>query len=213
MKLIRKTQKTSCSKENQEPKHSNYSDLLLKKLREQHVENQNKNFPIGTTSDINYRRNSSFFFSILTHTIIEKNEQVKLNQKKKKKTQSIIPSKTIYPSTISWLLVQITSVRMKNCKKKKLKKKSQLYPKKNTQIKRTHKSIAKKPTIRFQCLSSKPTFKKNIYKKLQCQFIFYRVLNLFAMSIYIPISKIRKQYPLYIHQTNTSLYIPISKNK
>ena len=83
MKLIRKTQKTSCSKENQEPKHSNYSDLLLKKLREQHVENQNKNFPIGTTSDINYRRNSSFFFSILTHTIIEKNEQVKLNQKKK----------------------------------------------------------------------------------------------------------------------------------
>ena len=39
-----KTQKTSCSKENQEPKHSNYSDILLKKLWEQHVENQNKIF-------------------------------------------------------------------------------------------------------------------------------------------------------------------------
>ena len=30
------------SKENQEPKNSNYSDLLLKKLWEQHVEIQKK---------------------------------------------------------------------------------------------------------------------------------------------------------------------------
>ena len=42
--INKKTQKTSCSKENQEPKHSNYSDILLKKLWEQHVENQNKIF-------------------------------------------------------------------------------------------------------------------------------------------------------------------------
>ena len=53
--INKKTQKTSCSKENQEPKHSNYNDLLLKKLWEQHVENQNKIFklvlPVTSTTD------------------------------------------------------------------------------------------------------------------------------------------------------------------
>ena len=42
--INKKNSKDKFSKENQEPKNSNYSNLLLKKLWEQHVENQNKIF-------------------------------------------------------------------------------------------------------------------------------------------------------------------------
>ena len=40
--INKKNSEDKFSKENQEPKNSNYSDLLLKKLREQHVEIQKK---------------------------------------------------------------------------------------------------------------------------------------------------------------------------
>ena len=64
------------SKENQEPKNSNYSDLLLKKLWEQHVEIQKKKkkILIGITwlSDINYRLKFFIFFHPNPHHQIEK---------------------------------------------------------------------------------------------------------------------------------------------
>ena len=67
--INKKNSEDKFSKENQEPKNSNYSDLLLKKLWEQHVEKKKK-ILIGITwlSDINYRL-KFFIFSILTHTI------------------------------------------------------------------------------------------------------------------------------------------------
>ena len=40
--INKKNSEDKFSKENQEPKNSNYSDLLLKKLWEQHVEIQKK---------------------------------------------------------------------------------------------------------------------------------------------------------------------------
>ena len=43
--INKKNSEDKFSKENQEPKNSNYSDLLLKKLWEQHIENKKiKNF-------------------------------------------------------------------------------------------------------------------------------------------------------------------------
>ena len=58
---------------------------------------------------------------------------------------------------------------MKNCYILKKKKNHNFTKQNKTQIKKAHKSTVKKPTIRFQSLSSKPTLKKK--KK-------------FAMSIY-----------------------------
>ena len=70
--INKKNSEDKFSKENQEPKNSNYSDLLLKKLWEQHIENKKKKkkFLIGITwlSDINYGL-KFYIFSILTHTI------------------------------------------------------------------------------------------------------------------------------------------------
>ena len=68
------------------------------------------------------------------------------HQIEKPTTQPIILSKTIYPSTISWLGVQITSARMK-----KWIKKITILLKNKTQIKKKkpHKSIAKKPPSNF----------------------------------------------------------------
>ena len=40
--INKKNSEDKFSKENQEPKNSNYSDLLLKKLWEQHIENKKK---------------------------------------------------------------------------------------------------------------------------------------------------------------------------
>ena len=73
--INKKNSEDKFSKENQEPKNSNYSDLLLKKLREQHVEIQKKKKNlIGITwlSDINYRLKFFIFFHPNPHHQIEK---------------------------------------------------------------------------------------------------------------------------------------------
>ena len=65
--INKKNSEDKFSKENQEPKNSNYSDLLLKKLWEQHVEKKKILIGITWLSDINYGL-KFFIFSILTHT-------------------------------------------------------------------------------------------------------------------------------------------------
>ena len=70
--INKKNSEDKFSKENQEPKNSNYSDLLLKKLWEQHVEKKKILIGITWLSDINYRLNSSFFFHPNPHHQIEK---------------------------------------------------------------------------------------------------------------------------------------------